>query len=291
MANELQIWALDGGGQVTPVEKQKHTKESERDLEDALVKNPEMLMPRVTLIGRQTRTDGGPLDLLGVDGKGRLVVFELKRGSLRREAVTQIIDYASSLESMSDEALVEHIVDRSGNSGIERIDNFNDWYESRFDDQDSLKPVQMTLVGLGADADAIRMVEFLANHGTPLRMLTFHGYNHDGKTLLAKHAQTERDDVKRVGPQRNWREKEETRRKALDKRIAELGIRDFWNDVVSVFEEKCYRYVRKEGLAFGWRNIKLPGGDSGSNSFLAVRLTKTGKEIRIIFLPYASRHR
>ena len=38
--------------------------------------------------------------MLGIDEYGRLVVFELKRGTLVREAVAQIIDYASDLANM-----------------------------------------------------------------------------------------------------------------------------------------------------------------------------------------------
>ena len=50
--------------------------ESERLLEDTLVNNPDMLTPGLTLVGRQTRTEGGPLDphrgrAAGPAGRGR----------------------------------------------------------------------------------------------------------------------------------------------------------------------------------------------------------------------------
>ena len=48
----------------------------------------------------------GPLDLLGIDQDGDLIVFELKRGTLTREAVAQIIDYASYLDSLKRETLL-----------------------------------------------------------------------------------------------------------------------------------------------------------------------------------------
>ena len=103
-------------------------------LEDTLVANPEMLMPGLTLVGRQTPTTGGPLDLLGVDSSGQLVVFELKRETLTRDAVTQIIDYASSLELLSDDDLAAQIVGQSGKNGIDTIDDFEEWYSQRFPD-------------------------------------------------------------------------------------------------------------------------------------------------------------
>ena len=63
----------------TPVEEVANT-ETEHLLEDLLVASPQLLEPGLKLIGRQVPTDGGPLDLLGVDQDGRITVFELKRG-------------------------------------------------------------------------------------------------------------------------------------------------------------------------------------------------------------------
>lgn len=107
---EIKIWAIDGSD-VTEVQRTDQT-ESERWLEDNLVSKPELLIPGLTLVGRQTQTEGGPLDLLGVDSDGRLAVFELKRGTLSRDAVAQIVDYASYLESMNPDALSNYIATR-----------------------------------------------------------------------------------------------------------------------------------------------------------------------------------
>ena len=98
---ELKIWSVDndGNAKVTPLGTTAQT-ESEGLLEDILMRNPDMLAEGLKLIGRQTRTTGGPLDLLGVEPDGRLSVFELKRGTLSREAVAQVIDYSSDLEAM-----------------------------------------------------------------------------------------------------------------------------------------------------------------------------------------------
>ena len=63
---------------------------TEELFETLLVGSPDMLMDGLKLIGRQVPTEGGPLDLLGVDQNGTLVVFELKRGTLTREAVAQV---------------------------------------------------------------------------------------------------------------------------------------------------------------------------------------------------------
>ena len=160
--DEVKIWSVDDASNVEPLASKGRT-ESESLLEETLVKNPELLIPGLTLVGRQTPTEGGPLDLLGVDGAGSLAVFELKPGTVSRDAVAQVIDYASALNGMEPRTLADHIAERSGKCGIDRIEDFEDWYSKRFPEQDleALKPLRMFLVGLGADARTERMVASL----------------------------------------------------------------------------------------------------------------------------------
>ena len=99
--------------------------------------------------------------MLGVDGDGRLIVFELKRGTLTRDAVAQIIDYSSYLNEMDIEDLSKHISERSGNLGIEKIDNFLNWYQEQFGKSfTSIQRPAMVLVGLGVDDKTRRMSLF-----------------------------------------------------------------------------------------------------------------------------------
>ena len=76
-SDEIKIWAMDASGGATPLALAQQT-ETEQKLEDVLVVNPEMLLPGLTLVGRQTRTEGGPLDLLGVDEDGRACGFRVE---------------------------------------------------------------------------------------------------------------------------------------------------------------------------------------------------------------------
>ena len=147
---EVKIWAVNDTYDVAPLES-KGQVDTESLLEETFVKNPHLLLPGLRLVGRQTPTEGGPLDLLGVDEDGRLVVFELKRGTLSREAVAQVIDYASYLEAMDLADLASHISDRSGEHGIEAIEDFQEWYSQDFGGLERLIPLRMFLVGLGAD--------------------------------------------------------------------------------------------------------------------------------------------
>ena len=66
---EIKIWKLGRAKEkpkAVPVAGISQTA-AEQLLEDVLTTSPDLLMPNLHLIGRQTETAGGPLDLLGVD--------------------------------------------------------------------------------------------------------------------------------------------------------------------------------------------------------------------------------
>ena len=159
--DEVKIWALEDASTIVEL-RSRGQMEAEALLEDTLVANPDLLLPGLKLVGRQIPTAGGPLDLLGVDEDGRLSLFELKRGTLTREAVAQVIDYAADLETRDPADLADLLTRESGRHGIERIEDFEEWYGQQFGEQESttLRPLRIFLVGLGADDRAKRMVEY-----------------------------------------------------------------------------------------------------------------------------------
>ena len=79
MTEELRLWSIGESGDVEPLPPLQQMP-TEMALEEWLVGNPERLGSGIKLVGRQTRTKSGLLDLLAVDQDGRLVVYELKRG-------------------------------------------------------------------------------------------------------------------------------------------------------------------------------------------------------------------
>lgn len=84
MSDKIGIWSMirsENGKEIaTPLEELNST-ETEKRLEDLLVESPDLLIKGLNLIGRQVPTSGGPLDLLGIDPDGQIVLFELKRGT------------------------------------------------------------------------------------------------------------------------------------------------------------------------------------------------------------------
>ena len=192
MTEELRLWSVGDSGKVEPLSPLQQMP-TEVALEELLVQNPEMLGSGLKLVGRQTQTQSGWLDLLAVDQDGRLVVYELKRGTLARDAVTQVLDYASDLDAMSASDLAEHIARRSGSDGIQGIDDFEQWYADNFggDDLSRLLPPRMVLVGLGVDPAAERMAKFISGGPVDLSVVTFHGFMRGEEKLLARQLEVE----------------------------------------------------------------------------------------------------
>ena len=236
--DEIKIWSVDGGKAETV--QPTRSMASESLLEDTLVNNPDLLIPGLRLVGRQTPTEGGPLDLLGVDADGRLAIFELKRGTLSREAVAQVIDYASNLDSLDDDELSQHIADKSGKLGIDKIDNFPEWYIENVgrEDLSALKPMRMFLVGLGVDQRTERIVSFLArNSAMDISLLVFQGFTLSDKTLLAKQVRVEGETS--VGDHSKAPSRSSTERlELLTSKVQRLGVGDLFHQAIEVFRQR-----------------------------------------------------
>tara|TARA_E500000318_G_scaffold1676_3_gene2211 strand:+ start:53505 stop:54527 length:1023 start_codon:yes stop_codon:yes gene_type:complete len=186
----IGIWSVING---TPVESQTSAIEYEQHLEDWIERDPSLLESGLCIVARQLRTEGGPLDLLAIDRNGQWVLIEIKRDRLRREVIAQAIDYASCLQRLSPDELVEQ-----SNTYLEtRGTNLKDLLSARdasIDDlSEGVDPV-IYLVGTSIDANLERMVDYLSERaGLEIRVITFTAYrSSSGETLLAReiHEQT-----------------------------------------------------------------------------------------------------
>ena len=282
----IKIWQLDGSRAI-PLASANRLK-SEQMLEEALVENPHLLIEGLTLVGRQTPTDGGPLDLLGVDPDGRLAVFELKRGTLSRDAVAQVIDYASHLDDMSLEELAGHIAAASGAHGIDKIEDFEDWYGPLFGELESLKPLRLFLVGLGVDDRTERMVRFLANNSAmDISLLTFHGFDQGGKSLLAKQVEVEPTDNAQRTVRRRRRSRQELQQ-AFEEKLRRCGVPELFHEVKGVFEAdwpRARKWSSSYGLAF---KLQRPT-PSGRYSVQFARVDPNEDDVAMVFFPRAIR--
>ena len=271
MTEELRLWSIGDSGEVEPLSPLRQMP-TEMALEELLVQNPEMLGSGLELVGRQTRTQGGWLDLLAVDPDGRLVVYELKRGTLTRDAVTQVLDYASDLDALSSSDLAEHIAKRSGNDGIQGIDDFEQWYVENFggDDLSRLLPPRMVLVGLGVDPIAERMAKFISGGPVDLSVVTFHGFLRGEEKLLARQLEVEPGRPEPAHRHRSLAINE--RRQALREYLTSSGYEALFdrirNDIREVLPEQGVRErPRTKGIGFA---LTEPDGAGGWKNYFGV---------------------
>lgn len=251
---EIKLWTLEKDENeklvADPVDILNQT-ETENQLEELLVRSPDLLMPGLTLVGRQSSTEGGALDLLGVNEDGNLVVFELKRGILSRDAIAQVIDYASYLSNLDSDNLREHISQQSGTGGIEKIEDFESWYQERFPNSPDgySNPPSMVLVGLGIDDRTRRMIEFLSKGGLDISLVTFHAFRKDDKLFLAKQVEIQI-------PERKSRQQQKYTKSANLETLKALAVRvgtDKLLESMAVFfrsELPAYEWPSRSGYSY-----------------------------------------
>ncbi|MXW10083.1 MAG: DUF91 domain-containing protein [Gammaproteobacteria bacterium] len=273
MKTDIGIWEIDRASRVGTKLGFAERVEAEEMLEDVLVANPDMLMRGLRLVGRQLPVETGYVDLLGIDEDGRLVVFELKREKLTRDAVAQILDYCSHLEALPDSDLASLIAERSGKRGIDRIADFDEWYASQVGD--SIKPVRMVLVGLGVDKSASRVVAYLADRGIDVKLLTFHGYIRGDDMLLARQVRGEKDHRRPSTP----------RDRDLNQKAREHEVEEVWQDAKKALNYSLRTYFTKAGITYLQRTITLPD-DVPVRASHSVTIDEPGK-VRITFYPGA----
>jgi hypothetical protein len=74
----------------------------EKDFEDILSSNPELIEDGLRLLGRQVSLKGKFADLVFEDRFGQKLVIELKKGIIKREHVAQLLDYEGYFLSPDD---------------------------------------------------------------------------------------------------------------------------------------------------------------------------------------------
>ena len=290
--DEIEIWATKGT-EAVPIERARI--DSESVLENTLVKHPKMIIPDLKLVGRQTPVAGGNLDLLGIDDDGRLVVLELKRDSPPRDAVAQVIDYGSAIEAMAEVDLAQLISEGTGQDGIDEIDDFEEWYREEFRKSlDELRPLRMFLVGLGTDETTKRMVDYLAEHGVDISLLTFYAFNNAGQTLLAKQVQVEGAASSSSQSSKSRAEKWSS----LKNYTADLGLTELvavsrqmflevWREVIQGEYSDPYPEPRASGITY-YILTKPEGSEINTYlAFMSIEIDHSPKGIKVRFCPRA----
>lgn len=181
MAIQQSIWTLDGKKLETTV------LDTEKELEDLLYNNIEMLNPDWLIIGRQVAVEGGYIDILCIDRGGSLVVVELKKELTPREVAAQAIDYASCVSKWHIEDIAQAYLKYSSNAG-----SINDAYKDKFSislDEDTANSngVSIVIVAAKMDRSTERIITYLnEKYGVPINILFFTVFKHKEEKIISR---------------------------------------------------------------------------------------------------------
>ncbi|MDM8521170.1 endonuclease NucS [Anaerolineales bacterium HSG6] len=162
MSTEIKTWEIMGGELISINSSLSENDRKEKDhLEKWIKTKPQILGNDILIIGEQVYTKSGPLDFLGIDNSGNLVIVELKREKLARVVLAQAIDYASDLANWDIEKISETCMSYTGDSLEDYlIANFEN---IQIDDLTINQSQRILLVGFSIEESLSRMIEWLSN--------------------------------------------------------------------------------------------------------------------------------
>lgn len=163
MTTEIGVWEIIKGKlESIDVSLTQAGRRENEDLEKWVKDNPIILGQDILIIGEQVRTKSGPLDLLGIDKSGNLIIIELKRDKLPREVIAQALDYVSDVSSWD----LDRVSDECSKfSGLPLEDYLNENFEEiDLEDLKVNENQRLLLVGFSIDEPLERMIEWLSNN-------------------------------------------------------------------------------------------------------------------------------
>lgn len=175
MPIEVGIWRINNG----PERVQFSSIETEKKLETILNEDISLLDPDLMIIGRQIQTEYGKfIDLLAIDSQGDLTVIELKRKRTPREAVAQILDYASWVQTLTYEQIAALYSEQHDGQRLEQA--FSEKFET-VPPESLNENHRLVVVASELDNGTERILDYLSSgFGVPINAVFFR-YFRDGE--------------------------------------------------------------------------------------------------------------
>lgn len=269
--NKIGLWDLENG-------KPKRLKEGsiqlEQNLENWIVSDPNFLREGLTIIGRQFVVSGGKIDLLALDPNGRIIIIEIKRGMLRRKTIAQIIDYAASIDLMSEDELKNKVNDylQSQNLSIEEVFN-NINIDDVFNKE--TRDILLFVVGSTKEPGLERMIEYLSDkYNMPISTITFDIFSQEnGNKIIAREISEPFENLASVSNNNAFEELEKYSKEVNTFKVIESLINfSNNNDVFARFYKK---------------SIMITPSNNRTRMLFTVWIKPSNNKIKIYFSPKA----
>jgi hypothetical protein len=204
MPLKLGVWKL--GGEPTPVSFSPI--DSEDRLEEVLYQDISILDTGLMVVGRQVETAYRTrVDLLAMNSEGDLTVIELKRDQTPREVVAQVLDYASWVEDLSYDRIVQ--IHQEQNLDLHLEEAFVEAFDAPIPEALN-ESHDLIVVAAELDSSTERIIDYLSSsHGVPINAVFFRHFQDNGEEYLARSWLTDPKNVE-VSEETQHRGKKET---------------------------------------------------------------------------------
>ena len=233
---------------------------NEKHLHKIIEKHPEIVLKEITerdaitLASHLKLLSGGELDLLFVDSAGNLILAELKKGKGHREAIAQLLDYASDLQQMSESELfnspnvkfqsIEEVYKRFYESN--EVFPYDDFRRNFLESLTDPNKIQLLLVSYTIGDDTLRLVEWLRKFGINISCMEFDYFKSENKEIFVPKLHGIAEETKRI----ERKKLTETQEKYLR----------FFSDVLSSFKERKPGVTERSATTDNW--LQIPAGFS-----------------------------
>ena len=164
---------------------------SEKELENLLCENIDLLDSNWLVIGQQIITKNGKiLDLLCMDRGYKLIVLELKKELTPREVTAQVIEYASYVAEMEKDSLARaYIAYAEKHPGVPKT--LNEAFRAKFgvelDDSQIDNVPRMVIVAAKMDDGTEHIIRYLRQtYNVDINILFFQIFKHGEERLLSR---------------------------------------------------------------------------------------------------------
>ena len=158
---------------------------SEQQLEEMIIRAPNILSSEWMLIGRQESTGlGGRIDLLAIAPDASLVLIELKRDRTPREIVAQALDYASWVEQLTADKIAQIYQRFSKGGNLDQA--FKQHFGSELDEETLNQSHQIILVAAELDNSTERIIGYLNARDIAINAIFFQVFQYGNEKLISR---------------------------------------------------------------------------------------------------------
>ncbi|MCD6523773.1 MAG: DUF4268 domain-containing protein [Thermococcus sp.] len=258
----------------------------ERDLQSLISSNPEIIGSLVCddsecdirSLKREVRLpSGGRLDLLLLASTGKLFLVEFKRDMGYRDAIAQLLDYASDIQNMTFNELMRILemdvetpeqlyASLFGDADEDTIQSFT---ETFLNSLTSPYGIGMLLVSYSAGEDTKRIVNWLRKVGIDINIIEFDYFTEGEIEILAPRLIIDDSATE-----------DSNKPKTLSE--SERIYFEFFRDVLSMFKEKKPGVTERQARPNRW--LEIPLGHTGIHLEWKILGSKNSKQVRVALI-------